>query len=263
MKDIQSQPDSRRINIKKVGVKDIAYPITVLDKAKAVQKSVGRVNMYVNLPHRFKGTHMSRFVEILNRFHGNINLKSFHTILDEMKMRLQAEEAHMEIEFPFFLKRRNCDPATVGINQYTCKMHGSLDKKDDLILTVQVPVGAPMPQQTSEGLPKSLGQWGTAEVSLRFRHFIWIEDLVEMVENITCHDLAWQPPHTDDPEEFLSVEDMTKRLGEKIAEHPHIRWFSITVENFARGYSTFATLEWPEAEEQPHHWPTDSLPAEN
>ena len=258
MKDIQSQPDSRRINIKKVGVKDISYPITVLDKAKAVQRTVGRVNMYVNLPHQFKGTHMSRFVEILNRFHGDINLKSFHTILSEMNVRLQAEEAHMEIEFPFFLKRRSCAPSVVDSNEYTCKMHGSLDKVDDLILTVQVPIGAPQPLQASEGLPKSLGQWGVAEVGLRYRHFIWIEELIEMVEKVTCHDLSW-----GEEGDSLSVEDMTKRLGSRIAAHPHIRWFSVTVENFAKGYSTFATLEWPEKDDQPGYWPTETRRADS
>lgn len=105
MKDIQSQPDYRRISIKKVGVKDISYPVTVLDRANKVQKTVARVNMYVNLPHQFKGTHMSRFVEILNDFHGEIKLKSFHRILEEMKDKLQAEAAHIEIEFPYFLKK--------------------------------------------------------------------------------------------------------------------------------------------------------------
>ncbi len=257
MKDIQSQPDSRRINIKKVGVKDISYPITVLDKARTVQRTVARVNMYVNLPHQFKGTHMSRFVEILNRFHGDINLQSFHSILDAMKKRLQAEEAHMEIEFPFFLKHRECGAAMAGISEYSCRMHGSLDKIDDLILTVQVPISAPSPTQSSEGLPKSLGRWGVADVSLRFRHFIWIEELIEMVENITCHDLAWHDAQGEE-ENSLSVEDMTKRLGKKIAAHPHIRWFSVTVENFSKNYSTFATLEWPEAGDAFRHWPTES-----
>jgi GTP cyclohydrolase IB len=95
MKDIQGQRDYRRINIKKVGVKNISYPVTVLDKARKTQKTVATVNMYVNLPHQFKGTHMSRFVEILNRFHGEINLESFHRILEEMKIKLQAEAAHM------------------------------------------------------------------------------------------------------------------------------------------------------------------------
>jgi hypothetical protein len=105
MKDIQNLSDDRRINIRKVGVRRISYPVTVLDKARSIQKTVATVNMYVNLPHRFKGTHMSRFIEILNRFHGEINLKSFHRILQEMKDRLNAEAAHMEIEFPYFLQR--------------------------------------------------------------------------------------------------------------------------------------------------------------
>jgi len=77
MKDIQSQLDHRRINIKKVGVKDITYPIMLLDKAKKLQRTVANFNMYVNLPHRFKGTHMSRFVEILNQYHGEIDIKNF------------------------------------------------------------------------------------------------------------------------------------------------------------------------------------------
>ena len=86
MKDIQSLSDSRRINIKKVGVKTVSYPITVLDKAQNCQHTIATANMYVNLPHEFKGTHMSRFVEILNEFHGEINIQSFHRILEKMKV---------------------------------------------------------------------------------------------------------------------------------------------------------------------------------
>ena len=84
MKDIQNQSDDRRIDIKKVGVKTITYPVTVLDKAQASQKTVATINMYVNLPHQFKGTHMSRFIEILNHYHGKIDIRQFHLILEEM-----------------------------------------------------------------------------------------------------------------------------------------------------------------------------------
>ena len=103
MKDIQSQEDHRRINIKKVGVKTISYPVTVLDKARSRQHTIATVNMYVNLPHHFKGTHMSRFVEILNRFHGAIDIGKFHNILEEMKEKLEAEAAHIEMSFAYFL----------------------------------------------------------------------------------------------------------------------------------------------------------------
>ncbi|MCI5220703.1 MAG: hypothetical protein D3914_16305, partial [Candidatus Electrothrix sp. LOE2] len=85
MKDIQNLQDDRRISIRKVGVKTIRYPVTVLDRQKKLQHTVATVDMYVNLPHRFKGTHMSRFVEILNRFHGKFDLQKFHLILQDMK----------------------------------------------------------------------------------------------------------------------------------------------------------------------------------
>jgi len=245
MKDIQSQRDHRRINIKKVGVKNITYPITVLDKAREHQSTVATFNMYVNLPHHFKGTHMSRFVEILNRFHGEINHKSFNVILEEMKQRLQAEEAHVEIEFPYFLKRDGAQE-TVGINEYLCRMHGSLDQRDDLTLDIQVPIYPPLPAQSGNSLPRSLGLWGLAEISLRFRHFIWIEDLIKMVEEVTIHNLNWADQTSEAAASPLSVEGLAKTIGAKLADHGDIRWFTVTVKNLAVGLSTFATLEWPE-----------------
>lgn len=244
MKDTQSLPDDRRIDIRKVGVKNITYPITVLDKSRRLQRTVATVNMYVNLPHHFKGTHMSRFVEILNRFHGQIDLKSFHRILEEMKTRLQAEAAHVEIEFPYFLKRPTNSGSAVGIGEYRCRMHGSLGDQDDLILTIQVPISPPLPAQRANGLPRSLGHWGMAEISLRFTRFIWIEDLIGMVEEVTAHHLAW-PIIPASPRD-LSVEKMAKALGRTFSDHPDISWFVVTVENLAEGFNTFASLEWPE-----------------
>lgn len=244
MKDIQSQPDHRRINIKKVGVKNISYPITLLDKSRKIQKTVATVNMYVNLPHHFKGTHMSRFIEILNHFHGKINLKSFHIILKAMKNRLQAEEAHMEINFPYFLNKNNKD-STIGIDRYNCKMHGSLHKEDDLILSVEVPIAPPFLVPANYSLPLSLGHWGSAIINLRFHHFIWIEDIIQMVEAITIRNLSWpETTSKNDAENYLSVEKITKTLAQKLAEHPAIVWFFLRVENLSTGFSTFATIEW-------------------
>ncbi len=258
MKDIQSQRDHRRINIKKVGVKTISYPVTVLDKAKRVQRTVAKVNMYVNLPHRFKGTHMSRFIEILNRFHGAFDLKSFHLILEEMKLRLEAQAAHMEIEFPYFLRKAPSCANAVGIVEYKCKMHGVLDRESDLTVEVEVPISPPLPDQFNEELPRSLGHWGVARVCLRLRHFIWIEDLIQMVEDVIAHIHRGVPnsgrslyrSRSEDgrpPAAMPSVEKIAKALGRVLADHAEdICWFNVMVENLAEGYSTFATLEWPE-----------------
>jgi GTP cyclohydrolase FolE2 len=106
LSDIQNTRDHRNINIDKVGVKNIRYPITVLDRAHGRQQTVANINMYVNLPKEFKGTHMSRFIEILNEYHGEIHIRNFATILETMKNRLQAESAHLEITFPYFIEKK-------------------------------------------------------------------------------------------------------------------------------------------------------------
>jgi len=244
MKDIQSQPDHRRINIRKVGVKNISYPITVLDKANTIQKTVASVNMYVNLPHHFKGTHMSRFIEILNRFHGEINLKTFQLILGEMKQRLQAEEAHMEIEFPYFLKQENGESIAV---EYRCRMHGSLAAESDLALEINVPVFPPSAAQASGRLPRSLGHWGVARANVRFRHFVWIEDLIRLMESVTSHGLRWPDAKNGPPAPAgLEVETLTRELARRLEAHGDISWFIVTVKNFSEGCNTFASIEWPE-----------------
>lgn len=247
MKDIQNQPDFRRINIQKVGVKNIIYPLTVLDQKNTTQKTVATVNMYVNLPHHFKGTHMSRFIEILNRFHGEIHLKNFHIILAAMKESLQAEAAHLEIEFPYFLKRTATEGAATV--EYQCAMHGSLETHDDLVLTVKVPIYPPSPTQTPHGLPKSLGHWGLASVSVRLLHFIWIEDLIRMIEGVTNHNLCWADCNSTAAGERLELERITKALGKTLKESTAISWFELCVKNYSEGCNTFTSLKWPDDEE--------------
>ena len=268
MKDIQNQPDSRRINIQKVGVKHISYPITVLDRENTSQKTVATVNMYVNLPHHFKGTHMSRFVEILNHFHGEINLKNFHQILTDMKGRLQAQAAHLQIDFPYFCQRAPRDsplpPEGLGLSrhllsEYHCAMHGSLDKKDDLVVTVEVPIYPPSPSQQDFALPRSLGHWGLATVSVRLRHFIWLEDLIDGVETVTSHNLHWEGKDSPPLQTPLEVEAITQAIGCCLQANPAICWFSITVKNYSEGCNTFASLTWPE-ETSPQSCRTQPFP---
>lgn len=239
MKDIQSQLDSRRIDIKKVGVKTISYPITVRDKAQKRQHTVATVNMYVNLPHKFKGTHMSRFVEILNEFHGEIDVKSFHAVLEKMKDRLEAEASHLEIDFPYFLyKAKNGEAGHLA--HYRCQMHGSLEKDDDLKLSVEVPISLPITEMTPHRLPGSLGRWGKAEVSVRFRQFYWIEDIILLIEEAVNDELA----NLDSKQRMvLSVEAITRLVGDRLEKINAIEWFSVCIHNFGDECSTFAVME--------------------
>lgn len=240
MKDIQNLEDHRRINIKKVGVKTISYPVTVLDKAHSKQHTIATVNMYVNLPHHFKGTHMSRFVEILNRFHGAIDIGRFHDILEEMKDKLEAEAAHIEMSFAYFLTGKKEDPETLKSSRYECCMHGSLEIKDDLEFRVEVPVSLPLAEKTGQGLPRSLGQWGRVVTGVKFRNFIWIEDLITLIEGAINKEQYMAPIQG---ENSMSVESLTRRIAKSLDDEEAIKSFSVKVENLAEGYSTFAVMD--------------------
>jgi len=240
MKDIQNQEDHRRINIKKVGVKTISYPVTVLDKAHSKQQTIATVNMYVNLPHHFKGTHMSRFVEILNRFHGAIDIGRVHDILEEMKDKLEAEAAHIEMSFSYFLTNKKDDPETLKSSRYECCMHGSLEVEDDLEFRVEVPISLPLAEKTGQGLPRSLGHWGRAVTAVKFRNFIWIEDLITLIED-AIDDVRYMAPIQE--KNSMSVESLTRRIAKSLDDEEAIKSFSVKVENLAEGYSTFAAMD--------------------
>lgn len=239
MKDIQNQEDHRRINIKKVGVKTISYPITVLDKAHSRQDTIASVNMYVNLPHHFKGTHMSRFVEILNRYHGAIDIGKFHNILVEMKGKLEAEAAHIEMSFAYFMSDSK-EAGGLKSRRYECCMHGSLREEDDLEFRVDIPVSIPVAEQLGEGLPRSFGHWGRVRTVVRFRNFIWIEDLITLIEKAieNAQNLALLPG-----EHSMSVESLSQYVAKSLEDEKAIQSFSVKVENLAEGYSTFAAIE--------------------
>ncbi len=240
MKDIQNQEDHRRINIKKVGVKTISYPVTVLDKAHSKQHTIATVNMYVNLPHHFKGTHMSRFVEILNRFHGAIDIGKFHEILEDMKNKLEAEAAHIEMSFAYFMNGKQQGPGTLNSSRYECCMHGSLEKEDDLEFRFVVPVSLPTSEKNGQGLPRSHGHWGRAVTAVKFNNFIWIEDLITLVETAIDQELNVVPRPN---ENSMSVESLTRRVAKCLGAEEAIKEFSIRIENLAQGYSTFAVID--------------------
>ncbi len=233
MKDIQSLHDSRRIDIRKVGVKAITYPVIVLDKANSTQRTLARMNMYVNLPHRFKGTHMSRFVEILHRFHGRFNLQTFQRILEEMKTRLEAEAAHLEMEFPYFLTSGHAAGQPGWLARHQCRLHGSLTQTLDLLVEVDVPVPLASSHRPSPAV--SPGLWGGVTVAVRMKRFLWIEDLIGLVAQGIGSQT--QPPET--------VESVCRRVGDVLEATGSFHWYKVVVKNIGSGYSTFAASEWP------------------
>ena len=184
MKDVQNQPDHRNIDLTKVGIKGIKYPMNVLDRTNKTQATVATVNMYVHLPHRFKGTHMSRFVEVLNDYCADLNLNTFFEMLDRIKNNLDAPAANLEIRFPYFIKKRAPVSGVPSMMEYTCKYIGEINGDErKLQIGVKVPVCTLCPCSKEISSQGAHNQRGIVSVTTVFKEFFWIEELIELVED--------------------------------------------------------------------------------
>ncbi len=241
MKDIQNERDFRNIAINKVGIKGLRYPITVLDRYRGEQHTVASINMFVDLPHECKGTHMSRFVEMLHLFRPKISLRTFSEILTQMKQHLNAESAHIEVTFPYFIEKIAPVSKSPGLMDYTCTLIGSIhpDCKIDLISQVVVPVSSVCPCSKEISDAGAHNQRGMVKLSTRFRKFIWIEDMIELVERAASCDVYSVLKRAD--EKYITeksydnpkfVEDIVRDIALSLKADKNITWFSVEVENF-------------------------------
>jgi len=255
MIDVQNERDTRNIPINKVGVKGVKYPITVLDRAHGTQAVSAAINMYVNLPHHFKGAHMSRFIEVLNEFRGQINIKTFHVVLEKMRQRLRAQSAHMEITFPYFIQKRAPVTKAKSLMEYTCFFCGSHDgEHTDFKVGVQVPVTTVCPCSKEISTAGAHNQRGIVTVFVRFKKFFWIEDLIRIVEESASGEVYSLLKRPD--EKFVTekaynnpmfVEDVVRSVAMKLRGEPNFPWYSIEAENFEsiHNHSAYAYVESP------------------
>ena len=252
MEDIQNHKDHRNIDIDQVGVKGIRYPITVLDKNNGKQQTVAKINMYVNLPRHYKGTHMSRFVEVLNEHSKRVSLQNFSEILDEVKSRLNAESAHMEITFPYFINKMAPVTGSEGLMEYKCTFKGYLNKGIDIVTIIHVPISTLCPCSKEISDFGAHNQRGIVTLQVRFKKFIWIEDLIKLVEEAASSEVYSVLKRED--EKFVTekayqnpmfVEDIVRDIALKLNDDPNITWFAVESENFEsiHNHNAYAYIE--------------------
>ena len=254
MIDIQNQPDFRKIPIDKVGIKGLKYPVKVLDKTTGLQSTVAQISMYVDLPHQCKGTHMSRFVEILHLFRTKVSLESITNILEDMKEILGAQSSHIEITFPYFIEKQAPQTGSKGLMDYTCSIRGSSNgsKQTDIVLIITVPITSVCPCSKEISEYGAHNQRGEVKVSTRFNKFIWIEDIVEIVETRASCDIFSVLKRED--EKFVTekaydnpkfVEDIARDVSKSLMDDENITWFSVSAENFEsiHNHSAYAYIE--------------------
>lgn len=253
MIDIQNQKDFRKVDIKKVGVKNIKYPIVVLDRMRGTQPVSATINMYVNLPHHFKGTHMSRFVEVLNDFRGQINIKTFQSILETMRQKLRAESAHMEIEFPYFIKKTAPVSKAKSMMEYKCIFAGENNAvQTDFFVGVTVPVTTLCPCSKEISAFGAHNQRSMVTVKVRFKKFFWIEDLIKTIEDSASGEVYSLLKRVD--EKYVTekayknprfVEDLVRGVAVRLNADDNFTWYSIEAENFEsiHNHSAYAYVE--------------------
>ncbi len=238
MKDIQNEHDTREIPLEKVGVKGVRYPVTVLSKAKKTQNTTATVNLFVNLPHKFKGTHMSRFIEVFHKHHSNISMLHFLEMLKEIKTKLDAEKAFGSITFPYYIEKNAPVSNAEGIMEYICSYEGEVsDTTQKFFITIEVPVTTLCPCSKAISEYGAHNQRGKVRVKLLYSDFFWIEDVIQMIENCASsplysvlkrQDEKAVTEHAYDNPRF--VEDVVREvyLGLK---KMNFEWFSVEAEN--------------------------------
>lgn len=253
MIDIQNQKDTRNIDIQKVGVKGIKYPIVVLDRANGTQNVNATINIYVNLPHHFKGTHMSRFVEILNEFRGQINIKTFHKILQSTRKKLHAESAHMEIEFPYFVEKTAPVSGANSLMEYTCSFCGQNNgNTTDFLVGVVVPVTTVCPCSKEISNNGAHNQRSMVTVKVRFKKFFWLEGLIRIVEDSASGEVYSLLKRVDEKfvtekahENPMFVEDVVRNVAQQLNRDDNFSWYCVEAENFEsiHNHSAYAYVE--------------------
>ena len=254
MIDVQNQPGMNEIDIDKVGISDMSYPIEVLDKKNNKQGTTATVNMYVDLPHQFKGTHMSRFIEVLNQYRGEITIRNMSDILQEIARSLEAKTAHMELSFKYFIEKEAPVSKAKSLMGYDCRFIGSYTQGngEDFILEVIVPVMNLCPCSKEISGTAAHNQRSEVVVRVRFNDFVWIEDIVALVERSASCDLYALLKRPD--EKYVSehayenprfVEDIVRIIASDLMNDEKVDWFSVRSKNFEsiHNHNAYALVE--------------------
>jgi GTP cyclohydrolase I len=253
MPDVQSTADDRRLAIDRVGIKGIRHPVRVADKSGGVQHTVALFNMYVHLPHNFKGTHMSRFVEILNEHEREISVESFESILRQMVERLEAESGRIEMSFPYFVNKSAPVSGVQSLLDYDVTFVGEvLDARYAFTMRVVVPVTSLCPCSKKISEYGAHNQRSHVTVTARTRGFVWIEDVVRVCEEQASCELYGLLKRPD--EKYVTeraydnpkfVEDMVRDVAQVLDRDERILAYVVESENFEsiHNHSAYALIE--------------------
>ena len=252
MPDVQGASDGRNVAIDKVGVKGVQYPITLRQACGGEQHTVATINLYVSLPKHKKGTHMSRFLEILNKHHRAITPQQIIPILQEVKTKLDAADAHIEMAFPYFIEKGAPVTGAKGLMNYECTFEGTSNGLDDFIMGVKAPATSLCPCSKEISRYGAHNQRCAITARVRTNKMLWIEDLVKIMEGAASAQVYAVLKRPD--EKFLTeqafdnpkfVEDIIRDLAMALDREGRVTWYKIECENFEsiHNHNAYAMIE--------------------
>jgi GTP cyclohydrolase I len=252
VEDVQSRADTRRIPIDRVGIKDIRHPVKVKDRSAGEQHTIATFNMYVNLPHNFKGTHMSRFVEILHR-EREISVDSFQQMLTEMTTRLNADAGRIEMSFLYFVMKRAPVTGVESFMDYHASLIGDIcHGETSMHVKVVVPVTSLCPCSKNISDRGAHNQRSHMSIKVRLREHMWIEELIDIAESeASCElwgilkrpDEKYVTERAYDNPKF--VEDMVRDVAMRLNGEQRVAAYVVESENFEsiHNHSAYALIE--------------------
>ncbi|HUI63154.1 MAG TPA: GTP cyclohydrolase FolE2 [Steroidobacteraceae bacterium] len=252
VEDVQGRTDTRHLPINRVGIKDISHPVRVRDRSAGEQHTIASFNMYVSLPHNFKGTHMSRFVEIL---HGEreISVESFRAMLATMTERLEADTGHIEMSFPFFvMKKAPVSGVESLMNYQACLIGERREGRTEMWVRVVVPVTSLCPCSKKISDYGAHNQRSHVTIRAKLRTHMWIEELIEIAESEASCELYGILKRPD--EKYVTeraydnpkfVEDMVRDVAVRLNADERIAAYVVESENFEsiHNHSAYALIE--------------------
>jgi GTP cyclohydrolase IB len=239
LKDLQSEPDHRAISINKVGIRNLQMPIAVHDRGKDTLNTVGIFDVYVDLPASVKGTHMSRFVEILHAWSKPYSVDSIESILGPIQDRLGSSAAYITLNFPFFVEKTAPVSKQPSMMNYQVKFSAQLiNNRTSHTLQVEIPVKTLCPCSKSISKYGAHNQRGIVTVQVRSAQTIWIEEIINIVEASASSELYSLLKRPDEKhvtesayENPVFVEDLVRNVVSKLNSDDRISWFQVEAEN--------------------------------
>ena len=255
LRDIHSEQDRRRLALDRAGVKGLRYPICVRDRDRGVQHTIAEIDMSVSLPHKRKGAHMSRLVELLNRHRREIDIRKFRSLCAELREEHDAEAAHVEVRFPYFIEKKAPITEAVGLVDYACTFGASVTRDDyDLWVALEVPVTTLCPCSKAISRHGAHNQRSMVSVRVWFEKFFWIEDVIALIEQSASSDLYALLKRPDEKyvterayERPRFVEDLVREVATRLRRDANFTRFEVEAESFEsiHAHSAYAALKHP------------------